>query len=374
MRRLALLLLLSITTLLQLYSQCPALTCAGDELVSIDIDTLSDCTGATVLSLSGADQAGLCQDENGLSCFAIRVTRGPLSDVTSVVADLGVGPACEGVVQAVYFSFKDPNNYVQVCTDITDSSASSINLASLFPEYQSAIDNWLVKEVKVFICVDPNANASMCNICTVNAESCIDPGCDDGVCTNGVETFDPVSCMCVPGTPPVDNCDDGICSNGIEVLDPMTCTCVVGTPAVKCDDGICTNGIETQDPVTCECIPGTPPVDNCDDGDCTNGLEFLDPIICECMPGTPTNPDQVCPDDGICANGTEFFDSVTCSCESDGISTCPPTGGGGVDSGDIPTMGEWGLMILTLLLMIVSVVRIREVYLTGVESQTTRGL
>ena len=86
------------------------------------------------------------------------------------------------------------------------------------------------------------------------------------------------------------------------------------------------------------------------------------------MPGTPTNPDQICPDDGICANGTEFFDVVTCSCESDGTSTCPPTGGGGVYSGDIPTMGEWGLMILTLLLMIVSVVRIREVGVVSVKS------
>jgi len=365
MCRLALLLLLSITSLVQLYSQCPPLTCSGDQLVTIDIDDLSDCSTAPVFSLSGADQAGLCQDADGRSCFAIKVTRGPLSDVTTALADLGVGPACEGVVEAVYFSFKDPANYVQVCTDITDSSSSSINLASLFPDLQSAIDNWLVKEVKVFICVDPNANASMCNICSVDAESCIDPGCDDGNCANGVETFDPVSCMCVPGTPPVDNCDDGICSNGLEILDPATCACVIGTPSVKCDDGICTNGIETQDPVTCECIPGTPPVDNCDDGDCSNGVEFLDPIICECMPGTPTNPGQVCPDDGDCLNGTEFFDIVTCNCESDGMSTCPDVDAGG---GDIPTMGEWGLIILCLLLMIVSVVGIREVSVMEVES------
>jgi len=88
--------------------------------------------------------------------------------------------------------------------------------------------------------------------------------CDDGDCSNGVETVS--GCDCVPGTPPVDpGCDDGDCSNGLETWDG--CECVAGTPAMDpgCDDGDCTNGVETFD--GCDCVAGTPPVDpGCDDG------------------------------------------------------------------------------------------------------------
>ncbi|MEZ4913951.1 MAG: hypothetical protein R2798_07840 [Chitinophagales bacterium] len=42
----------------------------------------------------------------------------------------------------------------------------------------------------------------------------VDPGCNDGDCSNGVETWDGCQCL-FPGTPPVDpGCNDGDCSNG----------------------------------------------------------------------------------------------------------------------------------------------------------------
>ena len=147
---------------------------------------------------------------------------------------------------------------------------------------------------------------------------CPDPGnCDDGDCSNGLETWDGDLCECVAGTPPVDpGCDDGDCTNGLETWDG--CECVAGTPPVDpgCDDGDCTNGLETWD--GCECVAGSPPVDpGCDDGDCTNGLETWDG--CECVAGTP-------PVDPGCDDGCEFtidvYDTDLCDCV---FTLMPPT-------------------------------------------------
>jgi len=117
----------------------------------------------------------------------------------------------------------------------------------------------------VFGCTDATAtNFDMNATCDDNSctFACPDPGCDDGDCTNGVETWDDVACACVAGTAPVDpGCDDGNCANGVETWDG--CDCVAGTAPVDpgCDDGECLNGTETWD--GCECQPGLP-VDECD--------------------------------------------------------------------------------------------------------------
>jgi len=118
----------------------------------------------------------------------------------------------------------------------------------------------------------------------------IDPGtCDDGDCTNGVETWDAATCVCIDNTPtdvlgctdanfceydPNATCDDGSCVTSN--VDPGTCS-----------DNDCTNGLETWDAATCACVNNPPsgvngctdaafceydPAADCDDGSCANAL------------------------------------------------------------------------------------------------------
>ena len=105
---------------------------------------------------------------------------------------------------------------------------------------------------------DPNATVDDGSCVTSNA----DPGtCDDGDCSNGLETWDMVTCTCLAGTPPTDlGCTD---ANFCEY-----------DPTATCDDGSC---------VTSNADPGT-----CDDGDCSNGLETWDAITCTCVDNPPS--------------------------------------------------------------------------------------
>jgi gliding motility-associated-like protein len=125
-----------------------------------------------------------------------------------------------------------------------------------------------------------------------------------------VETWD--GCDCVAGTPPVDpGCDDGDCSNGVETWDG--CECVAGIPPIPCvDDGDCSNGIEMWNAATCECditiidcSNGTTSVVGCDDGDIFTINDMQTILDCTgeiCVPcaGTPVD----------CSNGTTTV--VTC--------------------------------------------------------------
>jgi len=134
----------------------------------------------------------------------------------------------------------------------------------------------------------------------------VDPGCDDGDCTNGVETWD--GCDCQPGVAAVDpGCDDGDCANGVETWDGCACQPGVAAVDLGCDDGDCTNGVETWD--GCACQPGVAAVDpGCDDGDCTNGLEIWDGCVCQ----SGVIPEDPSCDDGDCTNGVETWDGCDC--------------------------------------------------------------
>jgi hypothetical protein len=112
--------------------------------------------------------------------------------------------------------------------------------------------------------------------------------CDDeDACTT--DTCDPaIGCVYTP----VDCDDDDACT--ADTCDPAT-GCVY-TPVV-CDDGDVCNGLETCDPATGNCIPGTPLT--CDDGDVCNGLETCDPVS-GCQPGTPLE----CDDEDLCTTDT----------------------------------------------------------------------
>ncbi len=175
--------------------------------------------------------------------------------------------------------------------------------------------------------------------------------CDDGNRCNGDETCDQ-SGQCVPGTPVV--CDDGNVCNGLETCNPADGSCVAGTP-LTCDDGNVCNGVETCDPQS-GCVAGTPLV--CNDNNACNGVETCNPSS-GCVPGTPP----------VCDNG-QFCDGVeTCNPSSGCVAGTAPNCDDGrdcsVDSCDevndvcvnddadcaIPTVSEWGLVILALLLL-----------------------
>lgn len=138
-------------------------------------------------------------------------------------------------------------------------------------------------------------------LCSPGPAPCGDDGCGgscgtcgDGDMCNGDETCGPNG-QCVAGTPLV--CNDNNACNGVETCNPSS-GCVPGTP-LQCNDGVACNGQETCNPSS-GCVSGTPV--NCDDGiDCT--------------------VDSCNEPDGSCTN-----DDADCS---------------------IPTVSEWGLVVLT---------------------------
>jgi hypothetical protein len=143
-------------------------------------------------------------------------------------------------------------------------------------------------------------------LCTPGPRPCGDDGCggscgscDDGNVCNGAETCGPNG-QCVDGTPLV--CNDGNACNGVETCNPSS-GCVPGTP-LACSNGIACDGIETCNPAT-GCVGGAAP--DCDDG-------------VECTVDACNEPD------GSCSH-----DDADCS---------------------IPTVSEWGLVVLTLMLLI----------------------
>ncbi len=173
--------------------------------------------------------------------------------------------------------------------------------------------------------------------------SCCDTNGGDTGCTDGVLEADcsgadkvwtengkcaDVTCECIPdcsGRECGDDgcggscgeCDDGNVCNGTESCDGNG-QCLGGTP-LSCSDGNACNGVETCNPAS-GCQPGTPLV--CDDGVFCNGVETCSPAS-GCQSGnSPCAENEVCDEDN---------------------DRCNPT--------SIPTVSEWGLVILTLLLL-----------------------
>ncbi len=141
--------------------------------------------------------------------------------------------------------------------------------------------------------------------------------CGDNVACNGVETCDQTG-HCVAGTPV--NCDDSIACT-VDACNEPDGTCSHTPNNNQCSDGNVCNGIETCNAAT-GCVGGTALV--CDDGIFCNGAEGCDPQA-GCVPGSDPCPD---PDT---------------HCDEAG-DTCAPN--------SIPTVSEWGLVVLTLMLLI----------------------
>ncbi|MDO8631071.1 MAG: IPTL-CTERM sorting domain-containing protein, partial [Phycisphaerales bacterium] len=204
-----------------------------------------------------------------------------------------------------------------------------------------------------------------------------DAPCDDGLYCDGVEVCDPVT-GCRAGAP--SNCNDGVgCT--IDSCDEANNTCVHARDSDLCDDGLFCNGVETCNPGV-GCQAGTPP--NCADAiDCT--IDSCDETNDKCVHVADAglcNDGDACTTDSCATAGCSHanicgaccmltgncVDSVTlsdclgfpgdndfhgpgsvCAGDADNDGTDDSCGLGRPDQ--IPTVSEWGLVILTLLLL-----------------------
>jgi gliding motility-associated-like protein len=183
------------------------------------------------------------------------------------------------------------------------------------------------------------------NTCTCTQTNVPTPCTDDGVCSNGTETWDNNTCTCniIPtvlgctnptannynplatcddgscqfACPDPGNCNDGICSNGVETWDGAICACVAGIPVtpLPCDDNNC-NTADSYDMLTCACTHTPIPPPTCDDNDC-NTTDSYNANVCECENIMLTPPNC---DDGD--SGTaDSYDLETCACQHTALSS-----------------------------------------------------
>ena len=269
------------------------------------------------------------------------------SDLTTPIAvndDCNAGPYGDGSdTSAPCFAGAAGNQYGS-CTCFANPGEPVLIWMPHFSGNPPAIGSASVPSIrKKSVCAGPSVGAC----CDTNGA---DTGCRDNVlaadCVGADKVFTDqgkcaeITCDCIPVCAPgprpcgddgcggsCGSCDDGNACNGVEAC--MNGQCVDGTPLV-CNDGNACNGVETCNPSS-GCVPGTPL--QCNDGIACNGQETCNPSS-GCVSGSPVNCD-----DGI--------DCTVDSCnEPDGSCTN--------DDADcsIPTVSEWGLVVLTLMLLI----------------------
>jgi len=230
--------------------------------------------------------------------------------------------------------------------------------------------------------------------------SCTDDAqCDDGQFCTGLETCDDATGQCVPGTPPVcpgtTSCSNSVCdptvnggSGGCVVLNKAAGTACGSAAETACDNpDICDgsgNCLSNNEPAGTVCRPmaGTcDAAESCDgngncpaDGFASGGVcrpAVGDCDVAESCDGSGPN----CPPNGFASGGecrpstdgcdpAEFCNGLGPDCPpdvritecQDGDACCPE---GCTDAEDlecpsstIPTVGEWGLVTLALLLLI----------------------
>ncbi len=232
----------------------------------------------------------------------------------------------------------------------------------------------------------PNCNDGVdCTVdsCNESLDQCVhspqDSQCNDGQYCNGAEACDPTN-GCQAGTPP--NCKDGVgCT--VDSCDEATDTCLHQPDSMLCSDGYFCTGAEIC-MLLSGCTPGPPP-DCSDTADCT--ADACNAVSDHC---THTPNDAACEDNDLCTN--EFCDLGGCHYVNDKCGACclpsgpcmsdvtseqcsTATAQGGVFQGvgslcagmdsdndgsddacdlvvTVPTVSEWGLVVLTLMLLI----------------------
>ncbi len=216
--------------------------------------------------------------------------------------------------------------------------------------------------------------------CTDDGNECTDDQCLAGVCdhpdaTNGIAcTTDALSCtldVCVDGLcsheTMDDFCQDSLFCNGAEVCDPTLDCQSLGSPCIGTD--VC---CEAADVCEVECCADS---DCPDDGLFCSGSPVCVAGMCQfsgspCGGGSPTCCETTgtcaaqCCDDAGCSDNLAFCDGtescVAGVCVSSG-NPCDPSTPTCCEADDsctagmcdaIPTVSEWGMLMLTLLLLV----------------------
>jgi endonuclease/exonuclease/phosphatase family metal-dependent hydrolase len=227
-----------------------------------------------------------------------------------------------------------------------------------------------------FTAIDANCDDGLfCNgaeVCILfdGCQSTTAPDCDDGLeCTADSCNESTDSCDHQP-----DNalCDDGLICNGFEIC--LAGVCQNGSP-LNCDDGNrCTEDLCNDELDICEHIPSDLP---CDDGlfcngaetcnvifgcqagvapDCSDGVDCTVDACDEAADACAHDPDDGACDDGLFCNGTESCHPVN-GCEPGSTpcsgKPCDETGDLCSIGGDVPAVGEWGVLVLALALLAV---------------------
>ncbi len=214
---------------------------------------------------------------------------------------------------------------------------------------------------KKSVCEGPSVGAC----CDTNGP---DTGCTDNVLQGACVGADKVwtengkctttSCVCIPDCAGRQCGDDGCSGNCGTCDDGNGCTndacgladqCVFTNNSAPCNDhNACTGG----DVCAGGACGGTAVV--CNDGNACNGLESCNAIL-GCVPGTPL----AC-DDGLFCDGEEFCVPIY-GCQA-GNSPCTENETCDEDTDQcvpnvIPTVSQWGLVVLTIVLLAAAKVR-----------------
>jgi len=333
-------------------------------LESVAIDTCGTDGYETGILFWGSAGDGVC-DVSGVDCGA-----GCPPGETCLYDP---GNANDDCCDPTAFSFCSGSDSTAPCYDPGDDLLTAYSACTCYdipPEY---LNIFLAQIRPAGAGVHVNINKK--NVCEGGAVgSCCDSnnrdgdgvGCEDNVlladCSGAYDTWSgalkcaDIVCECVP------DCDGRNCGpdgcGGICAPDD----CDDSNPCTddSCpDDGVCLNANNT---LPCDegnfCIVG----DTCTDGACVgtprvcsnnnvcDGVETCDEANDLC-----TNPDDLVCDDGLFCNGAEGCDSIT-GCFDNADPCDPETQTCYEDKDDcfdhiIPTVSEWGLVILTLLLL-----------------------
>ncbi len=212
--------------------------------------------------------------------------------------------------------------------------------------------------------------------CTIPSDESI--LCNDGVeCTNDICDESTGGCDHLADH---DRCNDGVFCNGVEICDLLS-GCTSGLPG--CDDGLdCT--VDSCDSVTDACSH-TPNHLLCADSIFCNGSELCDPQI-GCVPGPLPNCADNFPctvdscdvmndrcvhlsDDSACSNGLYCDGEETCSVIAGCVSGPAPCAESQrcdeqfqvCEPGNVPAVGAWGLMVLSLMILVCAKLRFPRV-------------
>ncbi len=374
---------------------------SGDEVYTFD-PAMAGATGCDPLDVQLTMSVLSC----GVTCDEIvNVTvypplQAPTITLDDAVCNYTIAPACPNDVLDVTMTTATPDSD-PAPIDVTVTNANGCT--ATFP-------------------VDPPACAALMG-CTDPCADNYDPAAteDDGSCNPYDDTcnadctagpfggtWDPNTCACINETAPVNGCMDATACN----YDPAA-NCDDGSclPAPVCNTDPCVGDIEIVDPNNaCACITDTPqvlgctdatadnydPAANCDDGSCMTApmcsisvsissfacndsgtpedpaddtVTFEYTVIDNNGTGTTWSSDQgdagaaygtVIAVGPILADGSTWTINVT----DDGDANCTASTSQVLNScptvENIPTVGEWGLIILGLLMTITAVIGIRQ--------------